>query len=220
MNNVWLDVSFVEEKEETEALQDYNHKLLANILPVHVCDHFLASDKYDELYAEQCDSVCILFASIPNFCEFYVELEANNEGVECLRLLNEIIADFDDILTDPCFSSVEKIKTTGSCYMAASGKFERLKLIELQNFSSFSTKWGIMKGFIGWFTVPGLTKASSDLVNHTHITAMADFSLKLISQLNAINEHSFNNFKIRIGMNIGKGNFHFTLTLIREKMKR
>jgi hypothetical protein len=70
-----------EEKEETEALQAYNRKLLANILPLHVCDHFLASDKYDELYAEQCDSVCVLFASIPNFWDFYVELEANNEGV-------------------------------------------------------------------------------------------------------------------------------------------
>lgn len=35
---------------------------------------------------------------IANFSEFYVELEANNEGVECLRLLNEIIADFDEVL--------------------------------------------------------------------------------------------------------------------------
>jgi hypothetical protein len=50
----------------------------------------------------------------------------------------------------------------------------------------------------------GLTKATSDLVNHSHVTAMADFSLRLISQLTAINEHSFNNFKIRVGMNIGK----------------
>lgn len=38
-----------------------------------------------------------MFASISNFSEFYVELEANNEGVECLRLLNEIIADFDEV---------------------------------------------------------------------------------------------------------------------------
>ena len=38
-----------------------------------------------------------MFASITNFSEFYVELEANNEGVECLRLLNEIIADFDEV---------------------------------------------------------------------------------------------------------------------------
>jgi adenylate cyclase 5 len=76
---------------------------------------------FQELYAEQCDSVCVLFASIPNFWDFYVELEANNEGVECLRLLNEIIADFDEILGDDQFSSIEKIKTTGATYMAASG---------------------------------------------------------------------------------------------------
>ena len=76
-----------------------------------------------DLYHEQCSSVCIIFASIPNFSEFYVELEANNEGVECLRLLNEIIADFDEILEEEAFHAVEKIKSTGSTYMAASGKF-------------------------------------------------------------------------------------------------
>jgi len=62
-----------------------------------------------------------MFASIPNFWDFYVELEANNEGVECLRLLNEIIADFDLILNEPQFRWIEKIKTTGATYMAASG---------------------------------------------------------------------------------------------------
>ena len=65
--------------------------------------------------------MCIIFASIPNFSEFYVELEANNEGVECLRLLNEIIADFDEILEEEAFHGIEKIKSTGSTYMAASG---------------------------------------------------------------------------------------------------
>lgn len=74
-----------------------------------------------DLYHEQCDSVCIMFASIPNFPEFYVELESNNEGVECLRLLNEIIADFDEILGEDQFKYIEKIKSTGSTYMAASG---------------------------------------------------------------------------------------------------
>ena len=62
-----------------------------------------------------------MFASIPNFSEFYVELEANNEGVECLRLLNEIIADFDEILEEEKFKSIEKIKSTGATYMAAAG---------------------------------------------------------------------------------------------------
>lgn len=58
-----------------------------------------------------------MFASIPNFSEFYVELEGNNEGVECLRLLNEIIVDFDELLSLEMFSSIEKIKSTGSTYM-------------------------------------------------------------------------------------------------------
>lgn len=62
-----------------------------------------------------------MFASIPNFSEFYVELEANNEGVECLRLLNEIIADFDELLAEEQFKYIEKIKSTGATYMAASG---------------------------------------------------------------------------------------------------
>lgn len=63
-----------------------------------------------------------MFASIPNFSEFYVELEGNNEGVECLRLLNEIIADFDELLAEDQFRYIEKIKSTGATYMAASGR--------------------------------------------------------------------------------------------------
>ena len=38
-----------------------------------------------------------------------------NEGVECIRLLNEIIVDFDQILDDEKFSAIEKIKTIGAC---------------------------------------------------------------------------------------------------------
>lgn len=87
-----------------ENLQAYNRKLLANILPVHVADHFLRRDKnMDEIYHEQCDYVCVMFATIANFSEFYVELEGNNEGVECLRLLNEIIVDFDELLSQEKF---------------------------------------------------------------------------------------------------------------------
>lgn len=40
-----------------------------------------------------------MFASIPDFKEFYTESDVNKEGLECLRLLNEIIADFDEVLT-------------------------------------------------------------------------------------------------------------------------
>merc|ERR1719397_1028152 len=161
-----------EEKEEMEHLQAYNKKLLSNILPVHVAEYFMSGDKNnDELYHEQCDSGCIIFASIPNFSEFYVELESNNEGVECLRLLNEIIADFDEILEEDCFSCIEKIKSTGATYMAASG--------------------------LGGLTDPTAT------VDNMHIDAMANYAIRIREQLNYVNEHSFNNFKIRIGINCG-----------------
>ncbi|NXP48663.1 ADCY6 cyclase, partial [Heliornis fulica] len=86
------------EKEEMEELQAYNRRLLHNILPKDVAAHFLARERRnDELYYQSCECVAVMFASISNFSEFYVELEANNEGVECLRLLNEIIADFDEV---------------------------------------------------------------------------------------------------------------------------
>lgn len=39
----------------------------------------------------------MMFASIPDFKEFYTESDVNKEGLECLRLLNEIIADFDEV---------------------------------------------------------------------------------------------------------------------------
>ncbi|KAG0726896.1 Adenylate cyclase type 6 [Chionoecetes opilio] len=158
------------EKEETEHLQAYNRKLISNILPEHVAIHFLSVDRAaDELYHEECESVCILFASIPNFSDFYVELESNNEGVECLRLLNEIIADFDELLEEERFRNIEKIKSTGATYMAAAG----------------------------------LTQATRDLKTFGHVTAMADYALRLRDQLEYVNEHSFNNFKIRIGIAIG-----------------
>lgn len=81
-----------------EKLQAYNRRLLHNILPKDVAAHFLARERRnDELYYQSCECVAVMFASISNFSEFYVELEANNEGVECLRLLNEIIADFDEV---------------------------------------------------------------------------------------------------------------------------
>lgn len=65
-------ITNAEEKEEMEHLQAYNRKLLENILPVHVAEHFLSRDKnIEDLYHEQCESACIMFASIPNFSEVH-----------------------------------------------------------------------------------------------------------------------------------------------------
>jgi hypothetical protein len=50
-----------------------------------------------ELYSERYENVAVMFASIPNYKEFYDENDINKQGLECLRLLNEIICDFDKV---------------------------------------------------------------------------------------------------------------------------
>lgn len=125
------------EKREMAVLQESNKRILFNLLPAHVATHFLdyqfrgnnapsapsagggtiGQDLYHQSYAK----VGVMFCSIPNFHEFYTELDGNQMGVECLRLLNEIIADFDNLLAQERFIAIDKIKTVGSTYMAAVG---------------------------------------------------------------------------------------------------
>ena len=70
-------------------------------------------------YSENHREVGIIFASIVNFNELYDESYMG--GKEYLRVLNELISDFDEILARTEFHNVEKIKTIGSTLMAASG---------------------------------------------------------------------------------------------------
>ena len=54
------------------------------------CDYWLDDwQVQQELFSEWKASVGVMFASIPNFTEFYSE--DVNKGMECIRLLNEII---------------------------------------------------------------------------------------------------------------------------------
>ncbi|XP_076837594.1 adenylate cyclase type 8 isoform X1 [Brachyhypopomus gauderio] len=111
-----------EEINEMRELREHNENMLRNILPSHVARHFLEKDRdNEELYSQSYDAVGVMFASIPGFADFYSQTEMNNQGVECLRLLNEIIADFDELLGEDRFQDIEKIKTIGSTYMAVSG---------------------------------------------------------------------------------------------------
>ncbi|XP_049612124.1 adenylate cyclase type 8 [Syngnathus scovelli] len=111
-----------QEVEDMRELREHNECLLHNILPMHVARHFLDRSKNDEeLYSQSYDEVGVMFASIAGFNEYFEQKEIRHEGVDCLRLLNEIIAGFDELLEESYFHYVEKIKTIGSCYMAASG---------------------------------------------------------------------------------------------------
>ncbi|CAL8260832.1 unnamed protein product [Boreogadus saida] len=167
---------FKKECEEIETMENLNRVLLENVLPAHVAEHFLARNwKNEDLYHQSYDLVCVMFASIPDFKEFYTESDVNKEGLECLRLLNEIIADFDELLSKPKFSGVEKIKTIGSTYMAATG--------------------------LNASPAPEHTMQHDR--QYMHIGTMLEFAFALVGKLDVINRHSFNDFKLRVGINHG-----------------
>ncbi|KAG9333832.1 hypothetical protein JZ751_010049, partial [Albula glossodonta] len=121
-------------------MEKHNRRILFNLLPAHVAQHFLLSNPRNmDLYYQSYAQVGVLFASIPNFNDFYIELDGNNMGVECLRLLNEIIADFDE--------------------------------------------------------------AKKSIA--THLSTVADFAIEMFDVLDEINYQSYNDFVLRVGINVG-----------------
>nr|XP_023018881.1 adenylate cyclase type 2-like [Leptinotarsa decemlineata] len=163
------------EQEEVETMRGINKILLENILPAHVAEHFLLTRVTQDLYHERYSCVAVMFASIPNYKEFYDESDVNKQGLECLRLLNEIICEFDKLLLKPKFSCIEKIKTIGSTYMLASG---------------------LRPG------KEGDSKEASRKEEHV-ITALVEFAVLLMTSLEQINRDAFQRFKLRVGLNHG-----------------
>ena len=89
-------LDFLWKKQAKKELQDmsemrrHTNQLVQNLLPLHVAEFYLKTERgLEDIFAERRSNAGVLFASIPNFTEFYSE--DVNEGVECIRLLNEII---------------------------------------------------------------------------------------------------------------------------------
>ncbi|XP_033994173.1 adenylate cyclase type 1-like isoform X2 [Trematomus bernacchii] len=162
-----------EDRDGMEKVKLDNRRILFNLLPAHVAQHFLLSNpKNMDLYYQSYAQVGVLFASIPNFNDFYIELDGNNMGVECLRLLNEIIADFDELMDKGCYKDIEKIKTIGSTYMAAVG------------------------------LVPPVADKEKISV-YDHLSTIADYAIEMFDVLDEINYQSYNEFVLRVGINVG-----------------
>uniref|UniRef100_A0A671W129 adenylate cyclase n=1 Tax=Sparus aurata TaxID=8175 RepID=A0A671W129_SPAAU len=171
-----LERCFKTEREEMETMENVNKLLLQNVLPLHVASFFMGKTiRNQDLYSQSYDCVCVMFASVPQFKEFYSESSANRDGLECLRFLNEIISDFDELLSKPKFCSVEKIKTIGSTYMAAAGLTHS----------------------------PVGDEQKKVEMSYSHVRSMVEFAIALMGKLELINTHSFNSFKLRIGINHG-----------------
>nr|AAD01252.1 adenylyl cyclase isoform DAC39E [Drosophila melanogaster] len=166
-----------EQKETANDMRQRNEALVYNVLPVHVAEHFMKNTKrsHDDLYSQSYAEVGVLFASMPNFSDFYSEETVNNQGLECLRFLNEVISDFDALLELPQFQDIIKIKTIGSTYMAASGiNLQRT----VRNDAPITERW-------------------------SHLAILVEFALELKHALQSINEQSFNHFVLKMGINHG-----------------
>ncbi|XP_049900151.1 adenylate cyclase type 9 isoform X2 [Epinephelus moara] len=155
-------------RAKIQTMRDQAEWLLGNIIPIHVADQL----KVTQSYSKNHDSVGVIFASIVNFSEFYEE--SYEGGKECYRVLNELIGDFDELLRKPEFKSVEKIKTIGATYMAASG-----------------------------LNVKQLAENDDDSV-HSHLRALFNFALEMMGVLDDFNKNMLGfGFKLRIGFNHG-----------------
>ncbi|KAG1683879.1 Adenylate cyclase type 1 [Nymphon striatum] len=165
-----LRVRHMKKRKRCMNYKQNNRRILFNLLPAHVATHFLDNQlrNHLDLYSQSYSTVCVMFASIPNFHEFYMELDGNNQGVECLRLLNEIIADFDELLSDERFCEIDKIKTVGSTYMAAIGLMP-----------------------------------DSRIDGSKHMSTLVEFVFTMRERLVEINQNSYNNFMLRVGLNMG-----------------
>ncbi|XP_035213083.1 adenylate cyclase type 2-like isoform X3 [Stegodyphus dumicola] len=175
-----MKVKLKAEQEEARTMELVNRMLLFNILPPHVSQYYLSKQLEEEnsrvelSYHENHSAVAVLFASIPNFADFYYEDGENEEGLRCIQLLNEIICDFDLLLYERGFHSVEKIKTIGSTYMAACG----LRSQE--------------KGSL--FTEENPTQ---------NVVTLVKFSVAMMSSLQQLNKDAMQDFQLRVGISVG-----------------
>lgn len=126
--------------------------------------------RLQELYHQSYAKVGVIFASVPNFNEFYTEMDGSDQGLECLRLLNEIIADFDELLKEDRFRGIDKIKTVGSTYMAVVGLIPEYKI-----------------------------QPNDPNSVRRHMTALIEYVKAMRLSLQEINSHSYNNFMLRVG---------------------
>jgi len=114
-HNYHGDAQAWEYKQIMQEHKDQADWLLHNILPPHVSDIVRQTSKYSKNHKD----VGVIFAAIVNFNDIYDE--SFEGGREFLRVLNELVSDYEDLLDHDCFKDVEKIKTISSTFMAASG---------------------------------------------------------------------------------------------------
>nr|XP_010947727.1 adenylate cyclase type 1 [Camelus bactrianus] len=65
-----------EERDDVERVKLDNKRVLFNLLPAHVTQHFLmSSPRNTVLYCQSCSQVGVMLTSIPKFNDFYIQLD-------------------------------------------------------------------------------------------------------------------------------------------------
>lgn len=227
-----------QDQQRVALIRDCNKFIFFNLLPPHVASYFLEQRlerNHMDLYHKSYERIGVIFATISNFSDFYSEVQGNNHGLECLRLLNEIICDFDTILDDQRFRAVDKIKTIGSTYMAAIGLFPEHQLptgpIERGDNDLGPGEADSQAACVsGSFDDPNqglaaiqverqpvheraqsgsqqndcdnvIRKRRAEVAKYLKI--LVSFVIEMKARLQDINEHSYNSFKLRAGINLG-----------------
>ncbi|XP_063240231.1 adenylate cyclase type 2-like isoform X2 [Bacillus rossius redtenbacheri] len=168
-----------EEQDEGAITHMVNKMLLENILPIHVAKLYLNTNRaYGELYHEEYETVAVMFATITDYALFSEHESERLSQLSSLKMLNQIICDFDKLLFEPSFLRVEKIKMAGWTYMAACG---------LDSGRRDST----------------VSMARVNVSEHV-VVVMARFAAMMMRVLQENNRESFQNFRLRVGISHGE----------------
>uniref|UniRef100_T1IQ46 adenylate cyclase n=1 Tax=Strigamia maritima TaxID=126957 RepID=T1IQ46_STRMM len=176
-----MEENLIAEQEETAVIDLVNKTLLLNILPFHVAQRYFSNSMpRDELFNEEYEEVAVMFASISNFMDFYTENELNLNGKSCLKILNEIILDFDQLLAETQFLHIEKMKVVGSTYMAAAGLRPGIR----------GTQWE--------------EEETEPIDAHTNLETLTNFAISMMKKLSILNQDALQEFQLRIGIDCGR----------------
>jgi len=172
--NYYGDKEAAEQKNFAIEQKQVADWLIQDMFPKHVSESLKSHKHCSKNY----EMVGVLFATIVNFHEFY---EENYEGgLECIRVLHELVADFDKELSK--LADVEKIKTVyGTTFMAASGLNNRPPVVQINDQGKISKKH-----------------------KYEHLKTLVEFALALQDALNEFNKNMLGfKFHLRCGYNAG-----------------
>ena len=118
---VWYALRETERAEQAmEEEYDRSESLLANILPVTIANRL--KNPATTIIADKYDDASVLFADIAG----YTERASQSTPADLVEFLNRLYTEFDRLVEK---HGLEKVKTSGDCYIVVSGVPSRATII-------------------------------------------------------------------------------------------